>query len=58
MTRNLHAITDFERGDKGQVLTNHRATKITDPKAAGGAIVVALQDIKAGMHGWFDDVKQ
>lgn len=54
MTINLHAVNDFQKGDAGRV-SGHRVTKVAgfDPQDRGG--VTALQDIKAGMHGWFDD---
>jgi len=52
MTMNLHAVTDFEKGDVGRV-TGHRVAKIDDP-GAGEGLVVALQYVKAGTNGWFE----
>ena len=54
MTRNLHAISDFEKGDKGHV-SGYRVRKVVDAEFTASGLVTALQDVKAGMHGWFDD---
>jgi hypothetical protein len=57
MTINLHALTDFEKGDVGRV-TGHRVTKVGHPvdhhPGATDDLVIALQDVKAGSHGWFE----
>ena len=52
MTINLQAVTDFEKGDVGRV-NGHRVTKI-DHTALVEGLVVALQDVRAGSHGWFE----
>jgi hypothetical protein len=52
MTINLHAVTDFEKGDVGRV-TAHRVTRIDNPGGTDG-LVVALQPVKAGSNGWFE----
>jgi hypothetical protein len=52
MTLNLHAKTDFQKGDVGRV-AGHLVTK-TDAASGGGALVTALQDVKAGTNGWFE----
>jgi hypothetical protein len=52
MTINLHAKTDFEKGDVGRV-TGHTVVKIVHHEAAGG-FVVALQSVSAGTNGWFE----
>jgi hypothetical protein len=52
MTINLHAVTDFEKGDVGRV---HRHTVIKVEQAATTeGLVVALQSVKAGSNGWFE----
>ncbi len=51
MTINLHAVTDFEKGDVGRV-NGHRVTRVDQPALPEG-LVVALQDVKAGTNGWF-----
>jgi hypothetical protein len=52
MTINLHAVTDFEKGDVGRV-NGHRVTRV-EPPAIDEGLVVALQDVKAGTNGWFE----
>jgi hypothetical protein len=52
MTINLHALTDFEKGDVGRV-TGHRVTKVDLPAGTDG-LVLALQHVKAGSNGWFE----
>ena len=52
MTINLHAVSDFEKGDVGRV-TGHTVTK-TDHGALADGFVVALQSVKAGSNGWFE----
>ena len=52
MAINLHAKTDFDKGDLGRV-TGHEASKV-EALTTGAGLVVALQDIKAGANGWFD----
>jgi hypothetical protein len=55
MTRNLHARDDFNKGDIGYV-RGHVVTKATGSVVpAGSSAVTALQDVRAGMNGWFDD---
>ena len=57
MTRNLQAQEDFGKGDVGCV-TGHkvsRATKSGTPTPTGSFLVTALQDVKAGTNGWFED---
>ena len=50
-TVNLHAKSDFEKGDLGRV-SGHVVTK-TEAES-GLALVIALQDVKAGTNGWFE----
>lgn len=52
MTINLHAKTEFEKGDLGRV-TGHTAIKI-DAVEPGVSYVVALQYVRAGTNGWFE----
>ena len=52
MTINLHAVTDFEKGDVGRV-NGHKVSK-TDQPAHTEGLVVALQDVRAGSNGWFE----
>lgn len=52
MAINLHAKTDFDKGDVGRV-TGHSASKV-DAVATGEGLVVALQAIRAGANGWFE----
>lgn len=52
MTVNLHAKTDFQKGDLGRV-AGHVVTRVDTP-VVGEHYAVALQDISAGSHGWFD----
>lgn len=55
MTVNLHARDDFEKGDIGYAI-GHRVSRATEPTTPPGSnVVTALQDVKAGMNGWFDD---
>ena len=54
MTINLHAINDFLKGDIGRVC-GARVSREAPVDSEDRAVVTALQDIKAGMHGWFDD---
>jgi hypothetical protein len=55
MTVNLHARDDFEKGDIGYAI-GHRVSRATEPRTPpGSTVVTALQDVKAGMNGWFDD---
>ncbi len=51
-TINLHARTDFKKGDAGRV-SGHIVARVDGPKQ-GERLAVALQDIKAGENGWFD----
>jgi hypothetical protein len=55
MTRNLQAREDFEKGDVGCATGYQvsRATKSGTP--TGSFLVTALQDVKAGTNGWFED---
>jgi len=52
MTINLHAVTDFEKGDVGRV-HGHKVSRIDQPALTDG-LVVALQSVKAGTNGWFE----
>jgi hypothetical protein len=54
MAINLLAVNDFTRGDVGRV-AGHRVSRVEHINPEDRAAVTALQDIKAGMHGWFDD---
>jgi len=55
MTVNLHARDDFEKGDIGHVIGS-RVSKATEPKTQKGSdLVTALQDVKAGTNGWFEN---
>jgi len=51
-TINLHARTDFEKGDIGRV-SGHAATKV-DPALKADGLVIALHDVRAGSNGWFE----
>ena len=55
--RNLHALDNFKKGDKGSVMTHRvsRATAAGTPK--GSSSVTALQDVEAGKNGWFEDTE-
>ena len=53
MTINLHAVSDFEKGDVGRVTTGHNVIK-ADHGALADGLVVALQNVKAGSNGWFE----
>ena len=52
MTINLHAVTDFEKGDVGRV-NGHKVSRVAQPALTDG-LVVALQSVKAGTNGWFE----
>lgn len=52
MIINLHAKSDFEKGDMGRV-SGHAVTKVEGPQK-GASLVAAMQDVKAGMNGWFE----
>ena len=52
MTINLHAVSDFEKGDLGRV-NGHTVIKVDHGAPADGS-VVALQSVKAGTNGWFE----
>ena len=55
MTRNLQAREDFTKGDVG-FATGHKVSKTTQPgRPLGSFLVTALQDVKAGTDGWFED---
>jgi hypothetical protein len=54
MTINLHAVHDFQKGETGRV-TGHRVSKVPDIHPEDRAGVTALQDIKAGTPGWFEE---
>jgi hypothetical protein len=51
MTRNLHARDDFEQGDIGYV----RGHLVSKAPTRGDSRHGSLQNVKAGMNGWFDD---
>ena len=51
-TLNLHAKSDFEKGDRGRI-HGHTVVK-ADAAAKGEGIVTALQDVRAGGNGWFE----
>jgi len=51
-TVNLHAKSNFEKGDVGRV-QGHAVVKI-NATDKGAGIVTALQDIRAGSNGWFE----
>ena len=52
MTINLHAVTDFEKGDVGRV-HGHKVSRVDQPALTDG-LVIALQSVKAGSNGWFE----
>jgi hypothetical protein len=55
MIVNLHTRDAFEKGDIGHV-TGHRVSRATEAETLNGSnLVTALQDVKAGMSGWFED---
>jgi hypothetical protein len=55
MTRNLQARDDFEKGDVG-CATGHKVIRANPAGAPNGSfLVTALQDVKAGTNGWFED---
>ena len=55
MTRNLQAQDDFEKGDIGY-MRGHLVSKARESGTPiGSSPVTALQDVKAGTHGWFED---
>jgi hypothetical protein len=49
---NLNAKSDFEKGDFGRV-AGHTVTR-TERAEKGRGIVIATQDVKAGMNAWFE----
>jgi hypothetical protein len=49
---NLNAKSDFEKGDLGRV-AGHTVTR-TGSTEKGRGIVMATQDVKAGMNAWFE----
>ena len=51
-TVNLHAKTDFEKGDVGRVYGHTVVKAEADEKGEG--MVTALQDVRAGDNGWFE----
>jgi hypothetical protein len=55
MTRNLQARDDFAKGDVG-CATGHKVSRAPSSGAPSGSfLVTALQDVKAGTNGWFED---
>jgi hypothetical protein len=55
MTRNLQAREDFDKGDVG-CASGHKVSRTTEPGTLTGSfLVTALQDVKAGTNGWFED---
>jgi hypothetical protein len=52
MATNLVAKHDFNKGDVGRV--NGYTVVKTDAADKGATVVVALQDVKAGLNGWFE----
>jgi hypothetical protein len=55
MTRNLQAREDFEKGDVG-CATGHKVSRTTQRGTPIGSFrVTALQDVKTGQSGWFED---
>lgn len=52
MIINLHALSDFEKGDVGTV-SGHTVVKVQQTTQIAG-VVVALQGVKAGSNGWFE----
>ena len=55
MVRNLQARDDFAKGDVG-CATGHKVSRTTQPGTPTGSVLVtALQDVKAGTNGWFED---
>lgn len=56
MTLNLHARESFEKGDLGRA-TGHTVSKPGGVESNGSFLVTALQDVKAGMNGWFEDMR-
>jgi hypothetical protein len=55
MTRNLQAQENFEKGDVG-CATGHKVSKAKSSGAPTGSfLVTALQDVRAGTNGWFED---
>jgi hypothetical protein len=55
MTVNLHARDDFKKGDVGYA-KGHEVRRAIGPEAPGVSnVVAALQDVKAGTNGWFED---
>jgi hypothetical protein len=55
MVRNLQARDDFAKGDVG-CATGHKVSRTTQlGTPTGSFLVTALQDVKAGTNGWFED---
>jgi hypothetical protein len=55
MTVNLHARDDFKKGDIGYA-RGHLVRQATESGTPiGSNVVTALQDVKAGTNGWFED---
>ena len=54
MTRNLHARDDFQKGDLGYNW-GHLVSKTPAAALITTRNVTALQDVKAGMNGWFEE---
>jgi hypothetical protein len=52
VTINLHAKSDFSKGDKGRV-SGHAVWK-TDADDMSPLVVTALQDVMSGANGWFE----
>jgi hypothetical protein len=58
VTRKLQAREDFEKGDVGCVIGN-KVSKPTQPgRPVGSVLVTALQDVKAGTEGWFEEQRR
>ena len=53
MTINLHAKSDFDKGDVGRV-TGHQVTKVDGVEKGRSSLVTALQAVRAGENGWFE----
>jgi cell division GTPase FtsZ len=52
VTINLHAKTDFEKGDIGRI-SGHEVIRV-DGSEKGQGLATALQDVRAGTNGWFE----
>jgi len=58
MTRKLQVREDFEKGDAG-CATGNKVGKPTRPgRPLGSVLVTALQDVKAGKKGWFEEQRR